>query len=236
MATVRNVHNEPARGCGFRKPGGIYLRTDNLGAPCGKLPLALGACPCCGAGIKPARGFTWVNLAAIAADAVCVLKAAGRCRPGCPMDGLADMKRAGLLWIGGVYYKTPEEWIDEAAFMGVSRRISRVPNGFEVGKTWVAVGHKDGMNKPCLECQGGLVKGFLGSEVCPTCNGKAQVTVSAVVHIFRPDRIEYVVKGTETEAELDKLEGRGFSLVRLTWDADKRKQKEEGKEGHVEDS
>ena len=49
------------RGCGLRKPGGLYLVAGAPNAPCGKLPLELTVCPCCGQGIKFARGWTWVD-------------------------------------------------------------------------------------------------------------------------------------------------------------------------------
>ena len=53
---------EAKRGCGYRKVGGLYLVSDGLGIPCDRLPITLEVCPCCGAGIKPARGWTWVDV------------------------------------------------------------------------------------------------------------------------------------------------------------------------------
>jgi len=47
------------RGCGWRKPGGLYLKSSSMFSTCGKLPLEIEVCSCCGAGIKPARGWTW---------------------------------------------------------------------------------------------------------------------------------------------------------------------------------
>jgi hypothetical protein len=56
---------EKKRGCGYREPGGLYLRTDGIGRVCGALPIELTVCPTCSQGIKPARGWTWINIAAL---------------------------------------------------------------------------------------------------------------------------------------------------------------------------
>lgn len=50
------------RGCGWRTPGGLYLMAGGVAAPCGKLPLPLTTCPTCSAGVKFARGWTWVDV------------------------------------------------------------------------------------------------------------------------------------------------------------------------------
>ncbi len=65
------IKNESKRGCGYRKQGGLYLMAGGPSAECGKLPLELTVCPCCGAGIKPARGWTWVNAEALFASKQC---------------------------------------------------------------------------------------------------------------------------------------------------------------------
>lgn len=46
MATVR-TSVEGARGCGYRKAGGIYLVSGGIPRPCGKLPIPLTTCPTC---------------------------------------------------------------------------------------------------------------------------------------------------------------------------------------------
>ena len=88
------THVEGKRGCGYRKPGGLYLVAAGRGRPCGLLPIALEACPTCGHGIKFSRSWTWVNVAALAAmnPESCQMKSCGDCP-------LADAKieRAGLI-------------------------------------------------------------------------------------------------------------------------------------------
>jgi hypothetical protein len=113
---------------------------------------------------------------------------------GCKMEGgcgacpLADAKveRAGLLWIGEKFYPTPGAWEKEAREMGISRRIKAIPRGFKIGETWIALAHI-----------------------------KATNYTPGIFRLFRPTAIEYVVKGTETETELEDMEKRGISLVKV---------------------
>jgi len=62
---------ERRRGCGYRQPGGLYLVAEALARACGKFPLLVHTCPTCGAGIKPARGWTWVDGTALFAAQPC---------------------------------------------------------------------------------------------------------------------------------------------------------------------
>lgn len=67
MASVR-TSVEGARGCGYRKAGGIYLCSGELSEPCPKLPVEMHTCPTCSSGIKPARGFTLVKVVKLEAS------------------------------------------------------------------------------------------------------------------------------------------------------------------------
>lgn len=71
MATIVEK-NEGARGCGYRKPG-FYLVSDIPGKPCGRLPLILRPCPCCGSGLKYSRGVTWVDPVPLLRNVPCSL-------------------------------------------------------------------------------------------------------------------------------------------------------------------
>ena len=179
------------RGCGWRKGGGLYLRTDSMGAFCGKLPLELTVCPVCHAGIKPSRGFTWVDSDALFAGKKC--SAFFDCQnrdglPPCPLDKGVGM--AGLLWVGEKYYPTDIDFIKESRELGISRRLARIPREFKIGKTFILLAHRKTR--------------FSKNDLRP-----------AIFTVFKPDRIEYVVKGTETEEKLDLLEKRGFTLVHV---------------------
>jgi len=190
MASIRRSV-EGARGCGFRKKGGLYLVSGGLMKPCGKLPIELDICPCCGSGIKPSRGWTWIDTERLFDDQVPGCQSEG-CSPTCPM--FSNLGKAGLIWIGEKFYPTPEDWIRESQTMGVSRRIPAVPNDFKLGETFVMVAHRKAVYKG------------LDDENQP-------VYQSAIFHVFKPTAIEYIVTGDETEEELEKLEKRGLSLV-----------------------
>lgn len=187
------ILREKPRGCGYRKPGGMYLRTDGIGSACLKLNIPLTVCPCCGGGVKQARGWTWVNTK---------LFESPRCPKGCEVDwkctcpfGQRDL-RMGLMWVGASkFYPTPEAFAEEAAAYGVSKRLHQIPKDFRVGQTWVALAHP---------------------KACPGVDEKGSAAeMPGIFHAFRPSRIEYVVKGTETEDELKALEKRGLSLVQV---------------------
>lgn len=182
--SLANVSVEGPRGCGYRRVGGLYLVSKGLGVPCGRLPFETTVCPCCSAGIKPARAWTWI-------DPDLLVKNAPPCdKPfceTCPLSGHHGRK-VGLLWVGEKFYPTPTEFIEEALRMGVSRRIPRLPRGFEVGKTWVLLGHRKGVVR----------------------DGKDR---PAIVHAFCPERVEKVVRGDESDEDLQKLIDRGITPV-----------------------
>jgi hypothetical protein len=307
------VRVEGKRGCGYRKPGGLYLVAGKPNAPCGRLPIPLDVCPCCHNGIKPTRGWTWVqpkplfavkpcSFAAAPTEVPDWLKLSDR-RPDQPYDGnerlvhndgrwavveyiestprrgqlvktglklyrvvdktephilhidatslqravehidtlkrpsafrapdmpklellhqtcpLADEnlpERAGLLWIGGAFYKTPGAYMEEAAQMGLSRRISAIPKDFKVGETWVLLAHRE-----CIPDGTGMT----GECDCGTPTGLDQHADGCAVFeprfkpgiftMFMPERIEYVVKGTETDDEIESLVSRGITPVKV---------------------
>ncbi len=180
---------EGERGCGFRKPGGLYLVTGERGAQCLKIPYPLTVCPTCSQGINPSRGFTWVNASELTLEAVVATCGLRHCIQ-CPLGG--GPAKTGLIWVGEAYYKTPKVFLEEALRMGISRRITAIPRGFEVGVTWVLLAHR---------------KAFpVGREDSP-----------GIFQAFRPTAIEYVVKGGETEEELKSLRDRGITPVEVVY-------------------
>lgn len=192
MIEVKTVVDS-RRGCGWRKPGGIYLRCDLPGAACGKLPLPLTVCPCCHAGIKPARGWTWFEPRSFFEKVKCAFD---NCNASCVLSSAKTIpERAGLLWIGEKFYATPDAWLDEAKRQGISRRISGVPKDFEAGKTYVFVAHRKAIRLPSADDD-------------PKWQG-------AIFQAFRPTRVEYVVKGDETQEELEALVKRGLVPVNV---------------------
>lgn len=183
---------EIKRGCGFRKPGGMYLVSGGLVRDCGKLPLALDVCPTCGTGIKPARGWTWVNGTALFAGKKCYYddgtSLVRQCKP-CPLS--KAIGRCGLLWVGERYYPSPGDFTAEAARQGVSRRISAIPHDFKIGKTLVLFAHRKAIENPDQSWSAGIF------------------------HAFTPTAIEYVVRDDDDEKTLRRLMDRGVTLVRV---------------------
>jgi len=199
---------EARRGCGFRKPGGIYLVGPSEGLSCCKLPWPLTVCPTCGAGIHPARGWTWVDCGKLfEADHSCnkILELASACVPWneavesipCPLARPKEMGRAGLIWIGEKFYPTPLDFLTEAHGQGISRRISSVPKAFELGKTWVLLAHRKGYTVSTNPPSGELI------------------WKPAIFSVFKPKAIEYVIRGTETDDELDRIVKRGLTPVEV---------------------
>lgn len=203
---------EGKRGCGYRKGGGLYLVSGGITMPCGRLPIPLVKCPCCSQGIKPSRGWTWVDADKLAESKVC-----GRASD-CILCPLGEpLGKAGLLWVGEKYYPTPGHFTAEAMASGVSRRLSQVPRDFHVGNTWVMLAHR----KTCQErCPGCSERQILG--LCDECKGTGFVLTPGVFHLFVPTAIEYVVTDGESPAELQSLADRGFTLVRVHRDDGKR--------------
>lgn len=172
---------EPKRGCGYRKVGGLYLVGEGQGRPCCRFPIELHVCPTCSAGIKPARGWTWIELAPFVRSA-CTAPAA------CPLEVPAG--RVGLLWVGENFYPTPGHFDLEASALGVSRRIAKVPRGFVLGETWVALAHR---------------------KALATKEG----TRAAIFRLFRPTRLELIVAQSayDDTAAMDRLRMRGITPV-----------------------
>lgn len=196
---IRTV-TEGKRGCGYRQEGGLYLVTEGVGRYCGALPIPLEVCPTCHHGIKPSRGWTWIDLSALAAVRGCSRE--GGCGD-CPIAD-AKIQKCGLLWIGEKFYKTPDDFSKEAQDMGVSRRISAVPRDFRIGETWVAFAHRHAIQ--------GEFKLFRPDDKDhPTAIDYR----AAIFHVVKPQRIEYVVRKSDSEKKLEDLEARGISLVRV---------------------
>lgn len=57
------------------------------------------------------------------------------------------MGKAGLMWVGEKFYKTPEVFVAEGVTMGFSKRIKAVPRGFKVGETYVLLAHPKAIDR-----------------------------------------------------------------------------------------
>ena len=193
MSSYIETRHEGPRGCGYRKKGGTYLIGGKLSEPCGKLPRVLTICPTCYGGIHFSRGWTWIDAVPLFKPLKCRIPS--KCEEQCPLStevlSLGETWKAGLLWVGEKFYSTSDNFTLEAANLGISRRIANIPREFKLGETWVFLAHK---------------KAGIGE------NGEA---APAIFSFFKPHAIEYVVRGDETEEELEKKESRGITLVNV---------------------
>ncbi len=124
---------EVARGCGYRKVGGLYLVGGGASLHCDGMPYEIVNCPVCGSGIKFSRGFTWLDWDKYAGHHVGTDSATQcTCPPICPVCVPAPIDQPyGLLWVGERFY-SPVEFIKEVLQMGVSRRIAAIPKGLKL--------------------------------------------------------------------------------------------------------
>lgn len=196
---------EARRACGYRKVGGLYLVAPKTGHGCDRLPILLETCPCCGAGIKQARGWTWVDVSTLVGG---IHKDCQDEFP-CPLCmATPEMGRAGLLWVGEQYYPTVMSFAREANELGISKRISAVPQGFELGKTWVLLAHPKAC--VCPSCQGNC---FVDEKTCPKCDGKGEL--GGIFRVFQPTAVEKIItkRQSKDQVEMKRLKLRGITPV-----------------------
>jgi hypothetical protein len=186
---------EAKRGCGYRKVGGLYLVCDLGGISCCRLPIPLTVCPCCGEGIKQARGWVWVDPRKLLPPAACVA-ALPDAAPFCPATDPAHFgERAGMIWVGKAFYPTPAHFSHEAGRHGISRRVKALPQGFKLGEHWVLLAHP---------------------EAC--ANGEEKIP--GIFMIFKPQRLEKIVKQSMYDAAPEShygLERAGDEKRGITW-------------------
>ena len=139
------ISTETERLCGFRRPGangwGIYLMGDGEGAPCGRMPFPLEVCPCCGGGVKPSRGTTWIEPANLFEGLIAHYECDSPACWSCPLTNLST-DPALLLWVGEAHYPTAKHFMVESNRMGISRKIPSIPHDFRIGRTWVYLAHR----------------------------------------------------------------------------------------------
>jgi len=126
---------EVRRGCGYRKVDALYLVGEYSSSPCDRMPFPLTTCLVCGQGIKVSGGFTQVNpyrLWGIHEDCKDLHRPCFLCDP--------NDEQAYIMLVGQKYY-TPESFLAEAHYMGISKRIPFIPKDLELGKTVVYLAH-----------------------------------------------------------------------------------------------
>jgi len=147
----------------------------------------------CGAGIKQARGWTWLDWHGFAGDHDGCTD-----RFICPICQPKEGEIMGLVWVGKRYY-TPESFTKEAVSMGVSKRIAATPKKLVLGKTRVLVAHPEA----CI------------SEQIPTPITGEVVRTPGIFFSFVAQRIEKIVAKSELEDEeaMEQLRKRGITPI-----------------------
>jgi len=204
---------EAKRGCGYRKVGGLYLMGGGIGIPCDRLPFELTVCPCCSQGVKKARGWTGIDVAKFFEgphmigsshiedqETVYTEKVLCGCGSrGCPLRLKPEiLGKAGLLWIGEKFYKTPAAFLKEGVELGFSRRIKAVPQGFKIGETWVLLAHANAVKNPIADAE-------------PSAEPFYK---PGIFYVWLPSRLELIFKESERGSEkVQAAEKRGITPV-----------------------
>lgn len=202
---------EAKRGCGYRKVGGLYLVGGGIGIACDRLPFELTVCPCCSNGFKPTLGFTWIRPSLLFEGAHVIQTSDDGSIP-CPerswisgskkgcwlCNDPSKFEKAGMIWIGERFYKTPQDFIAEGVAHGFSRRIGRVPHGFKIGETPLFLAHR----KAVQSSEPDVKKGKLFSDK------------PGIFYVWIPTKLEMIFKesarGTD---EVKAAEKRNISPV-----------------------
>lgn len=188
---IRIVHDQK-RGCGYRSTGRMYLVSDGKTRSCGKLPIPLTVCPCCGQGIRPSRAPQWLeHPERLWFDREC--QVGDQCKT-CPMGRWYETGAALLIWVGEKYYSTAVDFIKESAAMGISRHINAIPRGFVVGETWVLLAHRKAYDAAI--------------GITPEPNWQP-----GIFGMFKPTRIEIIVTGEEPHEVIEGYVKRGLTPV-----------------------
>lgn len=210
------------RKCGWRK-NGLYLRSEGEFHACGKLPFALDKpCPVRGAGVRISRGLQKICLSALMKDVEC--STPDECRR-CATN---TVEFAWMMSVGEKFYNMPGDFAREAIEQGISKRIHAIPRGFKVGESYVALCHKKAVVKfetvevpldddlrQASSDEPGLLDADEGKGVVKKV---VPVFTQGIFSIFKPTRIEYVVKGDETDEQIERMIERGITPVNVVKD------------------
>lgn len=177
---------EGMRGCGFRKVGGLYLVGGGIKVACDRLPYELHTCPTCNEGVKFSRGFSWIDWYGYAGEhnpCSCVPNCSV-CHPAIYTPLIRTVgkvnKPYGLLWVGEGFYETPQDFVNEAIAMGVSKRIAAIPRNLKLGETVILLAHR---------------------KVMITQTPDGPVYTPGVFYSFIPHRVEQLIWRSEAVPE-----------------------------------
>lgn len=194
---------EGARGCGYRKVGGLYLVSgDGVATACDRLPLAIVPCECCGEHPRFTRGIAKINPQRLWGNH--------------HLDDCRDtdlfcqpLETAYMMWVSDSEY-TAASFIEEARRMGVSKRIPFIPDGFQVGVDWVYLARTH-----AVPPRGDLTAFDFAWEEDAKEEPKTRGWKPGIFFAFRPTAVEKIVTATQSldfEA-MQELEDKGIKPV-----------------------
>jgi hypothetical protein len=177
---------EGERGCGRRKPGGKYLVSGGAMVPCGRMPIPLDRCPTCSCGIKAARGWTWLELSSFLKAAPTADGSSG-C-PGARSCGWCPLGPNGPARVGLLWVGSVF-YAKPEAFMREAAQM--------------------GISRRIAQ----VPKGFeVGKTWVLLAHRKPEPHAFTM---FRPERVEYVVRAEDSNERLAALAKQGLTLVRV---------------------
>lgn len=212
---------ESRRGCGYRQIGGLYLVGNSQGKACDRLPFPLTVCPTCSAGFKRSRAPAWIDINGLFEGPHKVHGIPCACAfNGCPLcERPEDMGRGFLLWVGTKFYPTTTSFLKEGEKLGFSRRISALPKGFVLGKTYVLLAHAKAVETIAMirpeelkENDVTLFPYFTNTDT-PVFERKF---VPGLFHFWLPSSVEKILPESQRNSgEAERLVKRGITPVFL---------------------
>jgi len=209
---------EQIRGCGYRKVDALYLVGSYISMPCDRMPFPLTVCPVCGQGIKVSRGFTQINpyqLWGIHENCQDNFRPCFLCDP---KDEIAL-----IMSVGEKYYKTPQDFLNEAERMGISKRIPFIPKDLEFGKTVIYLAHPKACEVKVVAAVQQAMSILEGEETQqPKLVETDRVEKKpGIFCAFVPQRVEKLVWESELDdKKREQLEKRGITPIPIP-DGDK---------------
>lgn len=201
---------EAKRFCGYRKIGGLYLVGNYIPVSCDRLPLPLPTCPVCGQGIKVSRGFTKI-------DPFQLWGPHDNCKDRFHPCFVCDPKDepAYIMGVGSKYY-TPESFLDEAHYMGISKRIPFIPKDLALGKTVVYLAHPKAVKvkQPAILQEAMSIVEESETKQPTLLTVEKTEKALGIFCAFIPQKVEMLVRQHElTDKKREELEKRGITPI-----------------------
>jgi len=190
------------------------------------MPFPLSTCPVCGQGIKVSRGFTEINplklfdlhddYRDLPDGTIEILRrnCQDKFRP-CFLCDPQD-EPSYIMLVGAGNYKMPQDFLEEAHRMGISKRIPFIPKGLKLGKTVVYLAHPQAceVREPiALQQALAIVEGSETNQ--PRLLETEKISKGlGIFCAFIPKRVEKLVWESElTDEKREELEKRNITPI-----------------------